>query len=381
MNWQTKNIEDCIDKIAYTNKIQRKDFLESGIFPIISQEQDLINGYWNKKEDVFHSSKPVVVFGDHTQILKYIDFDFVLGADGVKLLQPKDFLYPKYFYYFLQSINLRSLGYARYYRLLKEKDISYPESISEQKKITKKLEEIFEKLEKAKENTEKNLQNSKELFESYLNDIFSNPGKDWEESSLNKITSKIGSGATPNGGEKSYKEQGISLIRSLNIHDNGFRYKDLAHIDDDQATKLNNVIVECDDVLLNITGASIARCCIVPRDVLPARVNQHVSIIRTDKNKIESEFLRYILISKFYKDILLGIGKEKGVTRQALTKSIIKNFFIKFPKSFQEQKRIVKILDQLSEKTQKLESIYKQKLESIEELKKSILQKAFSGGL
>src|SRR5699024_10375690 len=90
---------------------------------------------------------------------------------------------------------------------------------------------------------------------------------------LEDLTTKIGSGATPKGGKNSYKESGIRLIRSLNIYDLEFDKDGLAFIDDEQAEKLSNVEVEKDDVLINITGASVARCCKVPNDILPARVN------------------------------------------------------------------------------------------------------------
>jgi len=106
----------------------------------------------------------------------------------------------------------------------------------------------------------------------------------WKWQNLSEVSVKIGSGSTPRGGRKAYKSEGISLIRSLNVYDDGFKIKGLAFIDDEQASKLSNVVVEENDVLLNITGASIARCCVVPSDLLPARVNQHVSIIRLKRN-------------------------------------------------------------------------------------------------
>ncbi len=105
----------------------------------------------------------------------------------------------------------------------------------------------------------------------------------WSKIKLSDITSKIGSGATPRGGKSAYKAHGISLIRSMNVHDGEFIEKNLAFIDESQAKKLSNVIIEKNDVLLNITGASIARCCVVPSRILPARVNQHVSILRACK--------------------------------------------------------------------------------------------------
>jgi type I restriction enzyme S subunit len=170
----------------------------------------------------------------------------------------------------------------------------------------------------------------------------------WVRKPLDAITTKIGSGATPSGGEASYKQAGISLIRSMNVHDVGFRDKDLAYIDQGQADLLSNVEVEPQDVLLNITGASVARCCTVPIKVLPARVNQHVSILRPASGIIGTKFLYYLLISPEYKKRLLQSG-EAGSTRQALTKGLLECFEIGFPESIREQERIVAILDKAFE--------------------------------
>ena len=139
--WVEKTFEDCIEDVKYTTKIQRKDFLEEGEFPIVSQEAEFTNGYWDNAADVFKVTRPVVIFGDHTQVLKYIDFDFVLGADGVKLLPPKPFLNAKFFLYALRSAPLKSLGYARHYRLLKELQIGYPDTTA-QVAIAKKLDTL-----------------------------------------------------------------------------------------------------------------------------------------------------------------------------------------------------------------------------------------------
>lgn len=171
-NWQTKKLEDCIEKVVYTGKVQKADFLESGLFPIISQEQDFINGYWNNKEELFKIDRPIIIFGDHTKIFKYIDFDFVLGADGVKILQPKKDIDPKYFYYFLQSINLKSLGYARHYRLLKEEKVSYPKTLSEQLRIVKKLDALSEQTQKLESIYKKKLDVLEELKRSVLQKAF-----------------------------------------------------------------------------------------------------------------------------------------------------------------------------------------------------------------
>ena len=155
--------------------------------------------------------------------------------------------------------------------------------------------------------------------------------KGWGKVICKDITSKIGSGATPKGGNSSYKEKGISLIRSMNVYNNKFIKKDLAFIDDEQAQKLNNVIVEEDDVLLNITGASVARCCIIPNEFIPARVNQHVAIIRSKSEKILPVFLLHQFINENYQRLLWNISTSGGATREAITKKQIENLELIVP--------------------------------------------------
>ena len=166
-----------------------------------------------------------------------------------------------------------------------------------------------------------------------------------EWKALSSITSKIGSGSTPRGGNSVYSDSGISFIRSQNVLDMDFSTENLAFINDNQAEKLNNVIVERNDILLNITGDSIARCTVVPEEILPARVNQHVSIIRC-KNTEESKYVMYYL--QYMKKYLLQISKVGG-TRNALTKEAIGKLPIKIS---DDCNKISKILDNIDQKIQ-----------------------------
>ena len=252
--------------------------------------------------------------------------------------------------------------------------------LPEQKRIVAILDQAFADIDQARATAETNLKNARELFDSYLQQVFSQHGEGWVSTNLKDITSKIGSGATPKGGRESYKKEGISLIRSMNVHDRRFKEKDLALIDDEQAKKLSNVEVVSNDVLLNITGASVARSCVVPESFLPARVNQHVSIIRVKNRTILPDLLCYLLTSKYYKDMLLGIG-EAGSTRQAITKAQIEEFEISFPESLAHQEEFMRQLSELEDNTLRLQDIYHRKLSCLDEFKKSILQKAFTGEL
>lgn len=154
----------------------------------------------------------------------------------------------------------------------------------------------------------------------------------WIIDKLKNICIKIGSGSTPTGGKEAYSKNGISLIRSTNVLDYNFSFEDLAFINDDQANKLKNVEVKKNDILFNITGVSVARCCMVPINVLPARVNQHVMIIRPNNKLNISFYLLLNLCSTDSKNALLGIS-QSGSTREAITKNEIENFEIIVPKS------------------------------------------------
>tara|TARA_R110002051_G_scaffold66495_1_gene120376 strand:- start:4050 stop:5258 length:1209 start_codon:yes stop_codon:yes gene_type:complete len=170
----------------------------------------------------------------------------------------------------------------------------------------------------------------------------------WKTYKLSEITTKIGSGATPRGGKEAYKETGISLIRSQNVLDFTFSTDGLAFIDEQQADKLKNVIIESKDVLLNITGDSVARVCQVPDEWIPARVNQHVAIIRADNKLLDPDFLKYSLLTYKNKNELLNLSSA-GATRKAITKSMIEDFEIKLP-LLPEQRAIASILSAIDDK-------------------------------
>ena len=203
----------------------------------------------------------------------------------------------------------------------------------------------------------------------------------WELTPLKKITTKIGSGATPRGGNNSYKTEGITLIRSLNVYDFEFSYEGLAFINEEQAseTRLARVIVESKDILLNITGASVARCCIVPEHLLPARVNQHVSLVRVDPNLADSHYVLYCINSPVYKHQLLTLA-QGGATREALTQEIIGNLEIPLPPS-PTQRKIANFLDCKTQQINKLIRIKERRIELLQEQRTVLINQAVTKGL
>jgi type I restriction enzyme S subunit len=243
----------------------------------------------------------------------------------------------------------------------------------------KKIASILDAADAYRQRTKALIAKYDELTQSLFLDMFGDPVKNekgWEVVELKKCTTKIGSGSTPRGGRESYQDSGISLIRSMNVYDNQFKYENLAFVSDSQADKLKNVTVELNDVLFNITGASVCRCTIVPENVLPARVNQHVSILRAKINFILPKFLMHILISENVKRNLLKVGSAGGAIMEAITKEQLEKFPIPVPP--------IALQNKFAERIQAIEQqkvIAQASLEKAEELFNSLLQRVFKGEL
>jgi len=163
-----------------------------------------------------------------------------------------------------------------------------------------------------------------EMVESELGGV----PKGWSYKTLAQLTDKIGSGSTPRGGREVYLEKGVALIRSQNVYDGFFVWEGLARISDEAATQLNGVTVQENDVLLNITGASILRTCVVEPGALPARVSQHVAIIRA-KAGVPPRFIHMHLLRPDIKSYLLGLNA--GASREAITKAHIESLTLLTP--------------------------------------------------
>jgi type I restriction enzyme S subunit len=162
----------------------------------------------------------------------------------------------------------------------------------------------------------------------------------WQWVRLGDHVTKVGSGLTPRGGEAVYQPSGIPLIRSQNVHLNRFETEGLVFISPEQDEEMKKTRVQPGDVLLNITGASIGRVCVVPTVICPANVNQHVCIIRSD-GTIDPAFLTLFISSPDFQRFIQD--SQSGATRQALTKQAIEDFQVPLP-PLPEQKRIAAIL-------------------------------------
>ncbi|GAB3129571.1 restriction endonuclease subunit S [Glaciibacter psychrotolerans] len=191
----------------------------------------------------------------------------------------------------------------------------------------------------------------------------------WPLVPLYELTTKVGSGATPRGGKNVYNTDGTAFIRSQNVHDNEFSFDGLARITESAAKALDGVRVDTDDVLVCITGESVTRTSLVDPKALPARVSQHVAIVRADKERLEPRYLKAALLSPDIKGQLNSLS-EAGATRRALTKAHLQNLRIPLP-PLSEQKRIARVLGAIDE----LVNVNEQLASTMDELFHSIWTK------
>lgn len=319
--------------------------------------------------------------------------DGIIVADLVRLRVNNSIFDKKYLNYALNSpfvinqINKHIKGTTRpriNLGIIRNLDIPVT-SILEQKIITEKLDTLLAQADSIKTRLEKIptilkrfrqavLGKVVNIQPAYIERILENSNKHL----LKNLTTKIGSGSTPTGGHNNYKKQGIPLIRSLNIYTTHINYDDLAFIDEKQASKLDSVKIHCNDVLLNITGASIGRVNIAPEKFIGGRVNQHVSIIRCLQDVLSPDYLKIYISSP---DAQEWINRGNyGATRQALTKKMLEELVIILPE-MNEQLEIVRRVEQLFALADTVEKQVNAALERVNHLTQSILAKAFRGEL
>lgn len=297
---------------------------------------------------------------------------------SVAVIKPKqELIDSRFLMYQLQSMRTHLEQEARgvaqkgiYLRQVENLQIKVP-SRGEQLQVVSNLDQISELISLRKQQLAK----LDELVKARFVELFGDPASNslgWKTDYLKNVTSKIGSGATPKGGKESYQADGITLIRSMNVHDGRFEYKDLAHITDEQAKQLDNVTIEENDVFINITGASVARSCIVPKHILPARVNQHVAIIRCITPVLNPVFANNMFLNQSFKGQLLDIGETGGATRQAITKQQLETLEVILP-PIEMQNQFAAFVEQ----TDKSKLAIQESLAELETLKKALMQKYF----
>ncbi len=379
-NWITTTIEELCNIEYGTRVVRKKD--AGTIYPVYG------GGGATFSMDIFNREDRMVIarFAMSEKCTRFISGKFFLNDSGLTISpKSKELIYTKFLNYQIFSLNdtIYSIGRGTAQRNLnseafKNLNISYPKSFEEQKQIVEILDKAFESIEQAKINIEKNIENTKELFQSRLNEIFSQKGDGWEEKELGKLA-EFRNGLNFN---KSSKGETFKIVGVSNFKDNFYVDNDsLEEVTIDGKLKELDLLKNGDIVAVRSNGNPnlIGRC------MLLANIEEKISFsgftirIRLIDKNIYPLFLNYFLKSSYIKNELIKSGN--GTDIRNLNQQSLSSLVFKYPLKIEKQKRIVNEIDKLSEQTKQLEKHYKQKLKNLEELKKSILQKAFSGEL
>ncbi len=363
-------------KDGYIRLIQVRDFRTDKFITYIPK--DKARRFCNK-EDIMIGRYGPPIFG----IFKGLE-----GAYNVALMKAvvnEKICNKDYFYWFLNTDSLRQFvehsskraaGQDGVRKELLDKYPVFVPPIPEQQGIVSILDEAFAAIAKAKANAEQNLKNAKELFESYLQGVFENGN--WEEKVLGDLCQLITKGSSPKWqGMKYVDEPGILFVTSENVGEGKLLLETRKYVEEKFNQKDKKSILKKGDVLTNIVGASIGRTAIYDIDDV-ANINQAVCILRCNSKLINNVFLMNLLNSPFLKKILHD--NEVNTARANLSLGFFNKLYVPCP-SLEEQEAIVRQLEALRAETQKLEAVYQKKIADLEELKKSILQNAFSGEL
>lgn len=377
------------NKTDSKRKIQQKNYLSQGQYPIVDQGEALIGGYTNNQEMVLDFNQPIIIFGDHTRCVKYIDFPFVQGADGVKILKPQSHIESKFFYYnLINLINLElpSLGYRRHFSLL-NKMLMPISTKSEQQRIVEKIENLFAKLDKAKDFIQATIDKFEQNKMAVLHKAFTGElTANWRKShgivqpieyiSLNDCGTWSG-GGTPSTSHQAYWENGnilwitskdmkVKYITSTQkmVNEYGIEHSSAKYIEK--------------PALLFVIRSGILRntlpVCMVQK---PFTINQDLKAL-IPKDGIELAYIYWICKSEEF--TILSTCMKNGTTVESISFDKLKDFKIPIP-DIEEQREVVRILDDVITKEQHIMELATKNLAQIELLKKSILAKAFRGGL
>lgn len=385
-NWRWLKLVESFDNHTDSKKkIKQKDYLVKGKLAVVDQGQELIGGYTNDVEKSYSGALPIVIFGDHTRCIKFVDFPFAQGADGVKVLRPKPFYLPKAFYYALQSVNIPNLGYRRHFPLFNKFSIPLP-PFAEQQRIVDRIESLFAKLDEAKEKAQAVVDSFETRKAAILHKAFTGEltakwreehgvrMDSWEKKSVGELCISLKYGTA----KKSDASGNVVVLRMGNLQQGEIDWSDLAYSKDPE--DIEKYKLYPGDVLFNRTNsAALVGKTAIYRGEHPAIYAGYLIKLDYDHDKIIGDYLNYALNTLDAKKYCNSV-KTDGVNQSNINAKKIGAYSFNVS-SIPEQEKIVSVIQKLLSKEQQAKEAAEAVLDQIDLMKKSILACAFRGEL
>lgn len=360
-------------------KTKQKEYLKEGALPIVDQGQMLIGGYSDKPEMQLNCTLPVIVFGDHTKAVKYIDFPFGAGADGIKVLQPNPGIVPKYLYYATQYLVLRleDKGYARHYQHIEKKELAIP-GWDEQQRIVARIEELFSQLDSAVATLNTIKQQLTVYRQAVISAAFPNfSTTEWVR--LDEIADIVG-GITKGRNLEGHKTIELPYLRVANVQ-NG--YLDLSEmktivLKEDEKEKY---LLHAGDVLYTEGGDrdKLGRGTVWRNEIENCVHQNHVFKARIHPNTAIPEYVAYWSMSSYARNYFFDKGKQ-SVNLASINKSVLSALKLPVP-TLDKQKFVIDCIQERLSVCENIERTVAQSFQQAEALRQSILKKAFEGRL
>jgi type I restriction enzyme S subunit len=377
--WPTAAIANCLTPVSFSGitKIQSRDYQQTGRFPIIDQGQESIAGWTDDEKAVISSPLPLLVFGDHTRVFKFVDVPFARGADGTQVLKPKADIDPLFFFYACRAIDLPSRGYNRHFSVLKEKYIPLPEQDEQESigLILLQVEGVFQQQSLLIASTQALKRAAmRELFTKGLR---GKPQKEteigqlpesWEVKELKDICT-MRSGGTPPKSMSELWAGDFPWVSGKDLKAN--RLDDsIDHITHDAAFNYSE-IAPADSVLVLVRGMGLAKGFALSLIARPMAFNQDLKALTPDP-PLTGDFLMHVLTFAGQRMLRNVADAAHGTKR--LSQEDLNTFLLPIPSSG-EQSDIVTILDAIDRKI----DLHRKKRALLEELFKSLLHKLMTG--
>lgn len=380
LNWPSDTIENCLDKIKLPTKgkVQTSAYKDRGQFPVIDQGQSLISGWVDDKEHVISNVLPVVVFGDHTRVFKFVDFPFVRGADGTQVLKPRSDIHPLYFYFSCLALDLPSRGYNRHFKALKEKKISLPD-----RDVQEDIGKVLSFVEKANDVQADQLKTATNLKNTSMRELFTRGlmGEEQKETEIGPIPEswdvvplvelcEILSGGTPRKSRMEFWGGTIPWVSGKDLK---------VPVLDDAALHLTELgaqsgtrIVPADSVLILVRGMGLAKDLPISVISKPMAFNQDVKALL-----VRDDYPGLYLRSAIYdaKDRLLSRIVPSAHGTMTLNLDDIETFKVAVPRDPNDAIEIVRTIEAIDAKI----NLHKRKKAVLEDLFESLLHKLMTG--
>ena len=433
--WVKLDFKECLDRTGEFSKLKSGDYFEKGQYPVIDQGEKYISGFVNDKNLLYKGELPVIIFGDHTRIFKYVTDDFAVGADGTKILKPIKAFDPKFFFYYMNVLAIPSLGYSRHFKILNTIKVPLP-PLPEQQRIVTKLDTLFGQLDRIKASMERIPQLLKDFrqkvltqavtgklteewregreleeineyeSERYLlqkeaaykkgqksfkykeavtiefggrtkgiDDLFELPEK-WKWVSIDQVVWNVSDG--PHFSPKYVeKDKGIRFISGRNISYRGIDFSDAKFVSiEDHYEFIKRGAPEEGDVLLT-KGGTTGIACVVDKDT-NFSYWVHVALLKPIRKIILPNYLRDALTSSLLYNQSQALTHGVGNQDLGLTRMI----YMALPlPPLEEQQEIVRRVESLFAKADRIEASYQKLKAKLEQLPQALLAKAFRGEL